>query len=47
MYALDHNIVFGWQTRFYDHIIRDYDEYRRIADYIHNNPDNWENDKFR
>lgn len=47
MYALDHNIVFGWQTRFYDHIIRDYDEYRRIANYIQNNPDNWEDDKFR
>jgi hypothetical protein len=47
MYALDHNIVFGWQTRYYDHIIRDYDEYQRIANYIRNNPDNWGNDKFR
>jgi len=47
MYALDHNIVFGWQTRFYDHIIRDYDGYQRIANYIQNNPDNWENGKFR
>lgn len=47
MYALNHNIVFGWQTRFYDHIIRDYDEYQRITYYIQNNPDNWENDKFR
>jgi REP element-mobilizing transposase RayT len=47
MFALDNKIVFGWQTRFYDHIIRDYDEYQRIANYIRNNPDNWENDKFR
>lgn len=47
MYALDHNIVFGWQTRFYDHIIRNYDEYQHITNYIRNNPDNWENDKFR
>ncbi|MDO9256343.1 MAG: hypothetical protein Q7U54_12580 [Bacteroidales bacterium] len=47
IYALDHKIVFGWQPRFYDHIIRDYDEYQRIANYIRNNPDNWGNDKFR
>jgi putative transposase len=47
MYALDHNIVFGWQPRYYDHIIRNYDEYQRIANYIRNNPDNWGNDKFR
>ena len=47
MYALDHNIVFGWQPSYYDHIIRDYDEYQRIADYIRNNPDNWGNDKLR
>lgn len=46
MYALDHNIVSGWQTRFYDHIIRDYDEYQQIAHYIRNNPNNWEHDKF-
>jgi len=44
MYTLDNNIVFGWQSRFYDHIIRDFDEYQRIAKYIRNNPDNWEND---
>jgi putative transposase len=44
MYALNNNIVFGWQARFYDHIIRDFDEYQRIAQYIRNNPDNWKND---
>jgi len=47
MYALNHNIVFGWQSRYYDHIIRDYDEYQRIANYIRNNPDNWGNDRLR
>ncbi len=37
---------FGWQERFYDHIIRDDKSYERIADYIINNPQNWKNDKF-
>ncbi|TDB62323.1 hypothetical protein [Arundinibacter roseus] len=36
----------GWQTRFYDHIIRDDAEYQRIADYIANNPGNWRDDKY-
>jgi REP element-mobilizing transposase RayT len=40
-----HN-VFSWQTRFYDHIIRDAEEYQRIIDYISNNPANWQKDKF-
>lgn len=39
-------VVFAWQTRFYDHIIRNNEEYQRIQDYIENNPENWENDKF-
>jgi REP element-mobilizing transposase RayT len=38
--------VFAWQTRFYDHIIRDIEEYERIADYILNNPVHWQNDEF-
>ena len=37
---------FEWQSRFYDHIIRDDESYTRVADYIINNPQNWENDKF-
>lgn len=36
----------GWQTRFYDNIIRSYDDYQRISDYIRNNPANWKEDKF-
>ncbi|NDP22875.1 MAG: hypothetical protein GZ091_17620 [Paludibacter sp.] len=45
-YANDHHIEFGWQTRFYDHIIRDQNEMNRIATYIENNPTTWKNDKF-
>jgi REP element-mobilizing transposase RayT len=37
---------FQWQPRFYDHIIKNNDEYQRIAKYIINNPVNWQNDKF-
>ncbi len=36
----------GWQTRFYDHIIRNDAEHQRISDYIVNNPKNWGKDKF-
>ena len=35
-----------WQPNYYDHIIRDSDEYNKIANYIINNPQNWENDMF-
>ena len=38
-------IPFGWQTRFHDHVIRDDDEFRRIANYIECNPANWEEDR--
>ncbi len=37
---------FAWQTRFYDHIIRNAEEYQRIENYIINNPQQWEKDKF-
>jgi REP element-mobilizing transposase RayT len=37
---------FEWQTRFYDHIIRDSAEFERIQNYIANNPLNWKDDKF-
>ena len=38
------NITFGWQTRFYDHIIRDDSELNRIRKYICDNPANWQKD---
>lgn len=37
---------FAWQPRFYDRIIRNNDALNRIQDYIHNNPNNWNEDKF-
>ena len=37
---------FAWQTRFYDHIIRNDKSYNNIMEYIAENPLNWEKDKF-
>ncbi len=37
---------FGWQPRYYDHIIRNGAEFQRIQQYITNNPEKWYNDKF-
>ncbi len=37
---------FAWQSRFYDHIIRDEKSFQRISEYIKNNPLNWKEDKF-
>ncbi|MGZ2369444.1 transposase [Ancylomarina sp. YFZ004] len=38
---------FAWHTRFWDHIIRDDDDFLRIKEYIHDNPLKWKTDKFR
>ena len=35
-----------WQRNYYEHIIRNENSYEQIADYIMNNPNNWENDDF-
>lgn len=37
---------FEWQSRFYDHIIRNQQSFERIKQYIINNPIKWEMDKF-
>lgn len=37
---------FTWQSRFHDHIIRDNASFKRIQQYIINNPKNWNSDKF-
>ena len=37
---------FGWQTRFYDQIIRNEESLHRIRQYIHDNPLNWPVDKY-
>ena len=38
-------IDFQWQSRFYDHIIRDEKDLYRIKEYIRNNPLNWYRDR--
>lgn len=35
-----------WQKSFYDHIIRDEQEYQKIWNYIETNPLEWKNDKY-
>ena len=35
-----------WQRNFYEHIIRDYESYLKIAEYIHTNPVKWREDKY-
>ena len=37
---------FNWQPRFYDHIIRNENDLRRIRTYIKNNPLQWELDEY-
>ncbi|MGM0600814.1 MAG: hypothetical protein ACQETH_13470, partial [Candidatus Rifleibacteriota bacterium] len=44
-HARKNNLVFAWQTRFYDHVIRSIDDYNRISNYIINNPANWHKDR--
>jgi REP element-mobilizing transposase RayT len=46
-YAKNNNLKFYWQSRFYDHVIRNANSYRRIRQYIIDNPKNWDNDKFK
>jgi putative transposase len=36
---------FSWQGRFYEHIIRDQESYKRITNYINSNPEKWTEDK--
>jgi len=35
-----------WQRNYWEHIIRNEEEYQRISNYIRNNPSNWTEDKF-
>ncbi|UCF60839.1 MAG: hypothetical protein JSV37_13940 [Anaerolineaceae bacterium] len=37
---------FAWQSRFYDHVIRDETDLQRIRQYIRDNPGKWELDKY-
>jgi REP element-mobilizing transposase RayT len=35
-----------WQSRFHDHVIRDFEECRRIGAYIDSNIENWKDDRY-
>ena len=37
---------FGWQDKFYDHIVRNEKEFNRIRNYIINNPSKWQDDMY-
>jgi len=37
---------FGWQSRFWEHIIKDGISYNRIENYIQDNPTRWQEDMF-
>jgi putative transposase len=39
------DVIFRWQKSYYDHIIRDEEEMKRIRQYIQLNPLNWETDR--
>lgn len=36
-----------WQRNYYEHVIRNHVEYQRLSKYIMNNPQRWDNDKFK
>lgn len=45
-FAHQNGILFAWQPRFHDHIIRNLHELNKIADYIENNVARWDMDTF-
>ena len=45
-YANENEIPFKWQSRFYDHIIRDEKDADNIRNYILSNPLHWVDDKY-
>ena len=38
--------AFGWQPRFYDHVVRDERSLSRLREYIQENPLKWELDEY-
>jgi REP element-mobilizing transposase RayT len=46
IFARNNNIVFAWQPRYHDHVIRNPTSYLRIRNYIINNPKKWDTDNF-
>ena len=46
MFARRNGIIFEWQPRYHDHIIRGVADGNKIADYIENNIIHWDTDCF-
>lgn len=46
IFARRNGIEFGWQGRYHDHIIRGFEDYRKILEYIETNIIRWSNDCF-
>lgn len=46
MFARRNNILFNWQNRYHDHIIRGPKDCNRIVEYIQNNVHRWDSDCF-
>ncbi|MGM9746541.1 MAG: transposase [Paludibacteraceae bacterium] len=45
-FANENNVIFAWQQRFYEHVVRSSTEMNRIAEYIEQNPYNWATDEY-
>ena len=45
-YAKRESISFAWQPKFYDRIVRSREEFHNIRQYIIDNPQKWESDRF-
>ena len=45
-YARKIDLQFAWQPRFYEHIIRDRQDYLNTIDYIRDNPKKWQEDEY-
>ena len=39
------NLLFGWQTRFFDEVVNTENKLKTFKYYIKNNPENWQKDK--
>ena len=46
-YATKNNLEFAWQSRYYDHIIRNYESWERIRQYIQKNPNGGLDDEYQ
>jgi putative transposase len=44
-FATTNGLSFNWQPRYYDRVVRNEDELRRIRHYIDANPSNWQKDQ--